>query len=236
MPKAHRKSKGEEEDNVSLHGATSEEEAKIYSSVLDDIVIQMGADIKDEQIDAMKEAIKKYKETIASMFPNLDTADTEAVWAAVKDKVGLCLCPQTEKNENMLEGIISTEEVPPVVEILGKVEEVTQEEWDLIRELFDLLEVAHSHLATACSTLSRLSSIMRPASLMMILDASIRPLIQIKTTMAWKPCDTPKETRGLPDDPEERVELMLLPTPMARTLRDEKINSSTRLLAATWAY
>ena len=29
---------------------------------------------------------------------------------------------------------------------------------------------------------------------------------------------------------------MLLPTPTARTLRDEKINSPTRLLAATWAY
>ena len=71
---------------------------------------------------------------------------------------------------------------------------------------------------------------------MTILDASIRPLIQIKATTAWKPRDTPEETRGLPDDPEERVKLMLLPTPTARTLRDEKINSPTRLLVATWAY
>ena len=60
-------------------------------------MIQMGADIKDEQVDAMKEAIKKYKEAIASMFPNLDTANPDVVWAAVKDKVGLCLCPQTQK-------------------------------------------------------------------------------------------------------------------------------------------
>ena len=192
MPKAHRKSRGEEEEDVPLH------EAKIYSNTLDDIVLQMGADVKDEQVDAMKEAIKKYKEAIASMFPNMDTA----------------------------------KEVPPAAEVLGKVEEVTQEERDLIRELFDSLEVAHSHLAIACSTLSRLSNIMRPANLMTILDTSIRPLIQIKTTMAWKPCDTPKETGVLPDDPEERVELMMLPRPTARTLQDEKINSPMRLLAA----
>ena len=61
--------------------------------------------------------------------------------------------PTNTENENVLEGIISVEEVPPVAEILGKVEEVTQEERDLIRELFDSLEVAHLHLATACSTL-----------------------------------------------------------------------------------
>ena len=217
-------------------GPPMKKRPKSIATALDDIVLQMGADVKDEQVDAMKEAIKKYKEAIASMFPNMDTANPNAVWAAVKDKVSLCLCPQTQKNENVLEGIISAEEVPPVAEVLGKVEEVTQEEGDLVRELFDSLEVAHSHLAIACSTLSRLSNIMRPANLMTILDTSIRPLIQIKTTMAWKPCDTPEETRELPDDPEERVELIMLPTPTARTLRDEKINSPTRLLVATWAY
>ena len=133
MPKAHRKSKGEEEDDVPLHGATNEEEAKIYSSTLDDIVLQMGTGIKDEHVDAMKEAMKKYKEAIANMFPNMATANTDVVWAAVKDKVGLCLCPQTQQNENVLESIISAEEVPPVAEVLGKVEEITQEERDLIK-------------------------------------------------------------------------------------------------------
>ena len=115
-------------------------------------------------------------------------------------------------------------------------EEITQEERDLIKELFDPLEVAHSHLVIACSTLSRLSNIMRHANLMTILDASIRPLIEIKTTTAWKPRDTPEKKGILPDVPEKRVELLLLPTPTARTLRDEKINSPTRLLVATWAY
>ena len=218
MPKAHRKSRGEDEDDVPLHGATNEEEAKIYSNGLDDIIIQMGADVKDELINAMKDAIIKYKEAIASMFPNMETANPDAVWIAVKDKVGLCICPQSQKNENTLECMVSADEVPQAAEVLGKVEEVTQEERELIRELFDSLEVAHSHLAAACSTLSRLSSTMRPTQLMTILDASIRPLIQIKTTAALELHDTTEETGGLPDDPEERVKLMMLPNPTARTI------------------
>ena len=236
MPKAHRKLRGEDELDVPHHGATNEEEAKIYSDGLDGIIIQMGADIKVELIDAMKTAIMKYKEAITNMFPNMETAKPNAVWMAVKDKVGLCICPQSQKNENMLECMVSADEVPQAAEVLGKVEEVTQEERELIRELFDSLEVVHSHLAAACSALSRLSSTMRPTQLMTILDASIRPLIQIKTTTAWKLCDTPEETGELPDDPEERVELMMLPNPTARTIHDEKINSPTRLLVATWAY
>ena len=195
MPKAHRKSNVDEEDDVPLHGATNEEEAKLYSSTLDDIVFQMGVSIKDKKADSIKEAIKKYKDAAVNMFPNMATANTDVVFAAVKDKVGLCLCPETEQNDKVLESIISAEEVTSAAEVLGKVEEITQEERDLIKELFDSLEVAHSHLAIACSTLSRLLSTMRPANLRTILDASIRPLIEIKTTTAWKLRDTPRRKK-----------------------------------------
>ena len=148
MPKAHWKSNVDEEDDVPLHGATNEEEAKLYSSTLDDIVFQMGVSIKDEKVDAIKEVIKKYKDAIANMFPNMAAANTDAVFPSVKDKVGLCLCPQTEQKENVLESIISAEEVTSAAEVLGKVEEIRQEERDLIKELFDsrggTLTLSHS--------------------------------------------------------------------------------------------
>ena len=109
-------------------------------------------------------------------------------------------------------------------------------ERELIRELFDSLEVAHSHLASACSVLSQLSSTLKPTQLMTILEASIRPLVQIKTTSAFKLRDVPEKRSELPDDPEERVKLLMIPNPAANTIKDEKINSPTRLLAATWAH
>ena len=77
---------------------------------------------------------------------------------------------------------------------------------------------------------------MRTADLRTVLEASIRPVITIRTTTAWKLHESPVEKEELPNDQEEHIELLLLPTPTARTLRDEKVNSPTRLLAAAWAY
>ena len=125
MPKAPRKSKGDKEEDVPLHGMTNKEEAKKYSSGLDDIIIQMGADVKEEVRDAMKDAIMKYKEKITDMFPNIETADPKAIWRVVKDKVGLCICLQLQESEKALEYLIPDEEVPQAAEILGKIEDVT---------------------------------------------------------------------------------------------------------------
>ena len=141
MPKAHRKSGVDEEGDVPLHGITNEEEAKNYSNGLDNIIIQMGEDVKEELYNTMKNAIVKYKEAIASMFPNMETANPDAVWRVVKDKVGLCICPQSQGSKKTLEGMIPDEEVPQAVEVLGKTKEVMWEERELIRELFDSLEV-----------------------------------------------------------------------------------------------
>ena len=113
---------------------------------------------------------------------------------------------------------------------------LTKEDRGLIRELFESLEVAHSKLASACSMLSHLSGTLKPRQLMGVLRASTRPLIQVKTTSAFIEPDVPSKTTELPEDLEERVELLMMPNPTARSLKDEKINSPTRLLAATWAY
>ena len=215
MPKAEKKSRGEEEEDVPIHGTTNEEEARIYSEALDDIIFQMGVSVKDEKVDAIKEAIENYKEKMANMFPNMATANTAAVHASVKDKVGLCLCPQTDQKDKLLESIISAEEVTSAAEVIGKVGDITPEERDIIKELFDSLEVAHSHLAMACSSLSRLSATMRATDLRTVLEASIRPVITIRTTTAWKLHEDPVEKEELPDDQEERVELLLLPSPTA---------------------
>ena len=57
MPKATRKIRGDDDDDVPLHGAINEEEARQYSLNLDNIITKLGADVQDEVPDAMKEAI-----------------------------------------------------------------------------------------------------------------------------------------------------------------------------------
>ena len=79
MPKATRKSTGEEGDDVPLHG-TINEEARQYSLTLDNIITKLGANIKDDVKDAMKEVILNYKEEIGKMILGMDTLDPDAVW------------------------------------------------------------------------------------------------------------------------------------------------------------
>ena len=72
MPKAPRKSIEEEEDDTPLHKTINEAEAKRYSLALDDIIIKMGMEVRNEVHDAMREAIKSYKQEIIKLIPGMD--------------------------------------------------------------------------------------------------------------------------------------------------------------------
>ena len=239
MPKAHRKSVEEEENDVPIHGPINEAEAKQYTLALDDIVIKMGQDIKDEAQDAMKKAITTYKEEICKMVPGMDMSDADMVWHSIRDKVSLCICPQSEEIESQLEYIIPGEETPTAGEVLKKIEDadnLTNEDTTLIREVFDSLELVHTELASTCSALSRLSRSLHPKHLITVLKASIRPLIHIKLASILLEPDIPSTSHDLPDDPKERSEKLMIPDPESRLLRGERINSPTRILAAAWAF
>ena len=111
MPKATQKSKGKDEDDVALHRAINKEEAQCYSLDLEKILNELGTNIQDEVLDAMKSAIQSYKETIAVMVWGMDVADSDVVWKAVKDKVSLSICPHTDENEQLLESLVPDEDI-----------------------------------------------------------------------------------------------------------------------------
>ena len=73
-----------------------------------------------------------------------------------------------------------------------------------------------------CSMLSRLSSTLKPSQLMTILDASIRPLVHIRSKEAFKIRSAEGKVASLPEDPEDRVEMLIVPDPTASSLRNEK--------------
>ena len=191
---------------------------------LDDIVIKMGQNIKDEAQDAMKKAITTYKEEICKMVTGMDMSDTDMVWHSIKDKVSLCIYPRSEEIEKRLEYIIPGEETPTAGEVLKKIKDadnITNEDTTLIREVFDSLELVHAELASTCSALSRLSHSLHPKHLITVLKASIRPLIQIKPASLLLKLDAPSTSHDIPDDPEERIEKLVIPDPESRLLRGE---------------
>ena len=71
---------------------------------------------------------------------------------------------------------------------------------------------------------------------MIIIKASIRPLIQLNTLARLDTATTANKPSELQEEQTERVKLMLAPDPGASLLKKEKMNSATRLLAATYAF
>ena len=139
----------------------------------------------------------------------------------------------------MLECLLPDKDIPSaawVLEAMEDPDDMTKEDRILITELFESLEVAHSELASACSVLSRLSRNLKPRQLMVVLQASRGPLIQLRVTSALMEPEAPGKTRELPEGQEERVELLMVPDPTAKSLKNERINSPTRLLAAMWVF
>ena len=113
---------------------------------------------------------------------------------------------------------------------------LTENQRDLLRELFENLEVAHEHTARACSVLAHLSLSLTLPQMMATLKPATCPLIQINALEGF--LDKVKNPRKmeLPDNKGARVKITMTPNPMVECLHKEKDNSPTRLLAATFAY
>ena len=156
----------------------------------------------------------------------------------MKDRSYKVRLPRSDKVEQMLEEILPTEEVPQavgVVQVVKAKELLTETDQRLIAKLYDALEVAHDQLAMACSLLGRLSRTLKLKQLMVVMKASIQPLFQLNAA-AGLPRDHCDYQPELPEDQVEHVRILMTPDPEATLLKQEKINSPTRLLAVTFAF
>ena len=107
---------------------------------------------------------------------------------------------------------------------------------ELIAELFDSLETVHDQLAMANGLIGRLAHTLKPNQLMLVLKASIRPLIQLRTAAGVDIEATTSRPKELPKKQAERIEILITPDPNTPQLKKEKVNSPTRLLAATYTF
>ena len=71
---------------------------------------------------------------------------------------------------------------------------------------------------------------------MLVLQASVCPLIQVNAATALLEPPASSRKQDLPENQHKRVKMLMIPDPMARLLKIKKINSPTRLLAAAWAF
>ena len=139
----------------------------------------------------------------------------------------------------MLVLVMPLEDAPGGEEFVASIEKdvpLTDSQQNLLREVFEDLEVTHEHTGRTCSGLACLSMTLSPSQLMATLKATTCPLIQINALEGF--LDKPRVPRRaeLPDDTEFRVWVTMTLNPNLKGLLKEKENSPTHLLAATFAY
>ena len=239
MPKAARKSPGEVEE-AGLSGVINPEEAEDHTNDLEALMTNIEERVKaGDTRNLLNETLKNIKTRLATTIPSMEAADLDTVSQAIKDKDFNVLFPRTEEGEQLLEELLPNVEIPGALGIVQTVQEedtLTETDQELIAELFDALETAHDQLATACGLIGRLSRTLKPSQLMILLKASIRPLIQLKTAVGVDIEAVTNRPTELPDDQAERIEVMIVPDSNTSRLKKEKKNSPTRLLTATYAF
>ena len=235
MPKAK-----DEEEEVVPHGVINTEEAKIHTLSLRRALDKMEGDIKARTIEnVMKTTVDKIKSAVVKIVPSMEEAKEISVLKAIRDISCMALMLPDSDREEQLEAMMP-EDTPDPKDILSKTEglgNLTKEQKEMIRELFDELEIAHKALAQACSTLGVLSRSLTGRQLLLTLQASVQPLIQLnKLEKIWKEPAIETQRADLPDDTHQRIALTMIPDLSSDIMKKEKQNSPTRLLAATLAF
>ena len=131
------------------------------------------------------------------------------------------------------------EEAPAEEEAMASIQgkmPLNRDQRNLLRELFEDLEVAHEHTARACSMLAHLSLSLTAPQLMVTLKAVIQPLIQVNALEGLLDKIKTLKKLDLPDEIATRVQITMTPDPTSKSLQGERNNSPTQLLAASVAY
>ena len=238
MPKAG-PSRGTEEEGV-LHGAINEEEATQHRQRLEEVFVAMEQKIKDEEEDALKEAIIGCKATITMIMPSMAKANPTIVLESIKDPSCLAIRPRTDVNTQKLEDMMPPAEVPTgqdMVTIVEDMKPLTDEQRRQISELFEDLELAHEQLARTCSSLVILSRSLTSRQLILLLKSSIRPLAQLNVAPGvFEEVKLGQQKIELPEEKFRQVRLMMVPVATSGRLAQEKPNIVTRLLVATLSF
>ena len=178
MPNATQKSiVAEEEEEIALHGTANPEEARRHALNLENALDELEESIKTSTTEnKMKRTIKRFKSTIVEIAPYMEEAKVVCILKSIKDISCTVLMPLASNHEERLEAMMPELETPDPKDILAQAEqlgELTQEQKELMGELFDELETVHESLVRASSTLGRLSRSLNSRQLLLTLKASV---------------------------------------------------------------
>ena len=156
---------GDWEEWQDPHGVINPLEAKSHVDTLDQIMVIIQERVDSGNSDELAETtIERVKATLASTLYMMQDADMLTVIKAVKDRSFKVLLLRSDKVDQMLEEILPTEELLRATDVIPAMEAeelLTESDQILMAQLFEVLEVPHEQLTTACSLLGRLLRTLR---------------------------------------------------------------------------
>ena len=148
------------------HGAINPNEAAILVHSLEEAITTLEAQVAEtEERNILNKLVTKFKEAISRVIPAMAEAKVDKVVGSIKDPSYIAVRPKTEVREELLSVLMPLEDAPTEEETMASIEgrlQLDKNQQELIRELFDNLEVAHEHTARACSILACLSMTFTP--------------------------------------------------------------------------
>ena len=167
----------EEEEEIALHGMANPEEVRRHARNLENVLDELEENIKTGMTEnKMKRTIERFKSAIVENASYMEEAKVVSILKSIKDTSCTALMLPASDHEERLEAMMPELETPDPKDILAQAEqlgELTQEQKELMGELFDELETVHESLARATSTLGRLSRSLNGRQLLLTLKASI---------------------------------------------------------------
>ena len=231
----------EVEMEVEPHHAINPIEARHHVQRLNEALQMMDAKIESGKIkDVLKDTVQEFKETICMVMPSMTEANILDILHSIRDPTCLTIHPNSEEVEGLLEELIPSKENPSgssVIRSMRDEKTLSDEEKEMICELFKTLETAYDQLGRACRLIGALSRKLNSNQLMTVLKASVRPVIQVNTLPGFIQQVTQKDKHtDIPEDTTERIRSNMTPNAGSQCIRNKKPNSPTRLLATTLAF
>ena len=177
----------EEGQDTETHRALNPIEARYHVQRLSEAILNMEDRIKGGEIkDVLKDTIQEIKEAICIVMPSMMEANVLDILQSIKDPTCLTIRPQSEEVEGFLEEIIPSDNIPSGSSVIRSMPDETtlsDNDRELIRELFEMLETAYDHIGRVCGLIGALSRTLNSGQLFAILKASVQPIIQVNALL-----------------------------------------------------
>ena len=226
--KAESKEVIEIEDNEGqepeIHRALNPIEARHHVQRLNEAMLKMEARIQGSEIkDVLRDAVQEIKDAICMVMPSMKEAAILDILRSIKDPTCLAIRPQSEEIEGLLKEIIPSEEIPSGDSIIRSMSDeiiLSDQNRELITELFELLEMVYDHIGRACRLIGALSRTLNSSQLFTVLKASVWPVVHINALPKFveQASQEIRPSSG-PEDRTERIRLTMVPNMSPSTSR-----------------